>query len=153
MVAERCPYCGTSTRDGLTCEDQFWTGQAHEGADPACYAVHQLSVPAYYLQHNRYSREGWLFTHELLARFVAGLTPQAARAAMAQALASGERTFSITRGPKLAGVEDVAWTRTIADVRLDSAAHYCADVQAWAAAVVNDSAALVAATSAEIPPA
>jgi hypothetical protein len=60
---------------------------------------------------------------------------------------SGQRTWSITRGPKLAGVESIAWTRTIADVRLDTAEHYCADVRAWAESILVDSAALVSAVA------
>jgi hypothetical protein len=97
------------------------------------------------LQHNAYSREGWLFTRALLARFVAGDTPDAARRRSRGALDSGRRTWSVTRGEKLAGVDGIAWTRTIADVRLDTAERYCADVRAWAASVLADSEELARA--------
>jgi hypothetical protein len=66
-------------------------------------------------------------------------------------LDSGKRTFSITRGIKLAGVEQVKWSFTAADVRLDSAEHYCADVRRWAEAVLADSAELVRGAQAEGP--
>jgi hypothetical protein len=40
-------------------------------------------------------------------------------------------------------VEQIVWTRTVADVRADTPEHYCADVRAWAAAVLVDTAALI----------
>jgi hypothetical protein len=47
------------------------------------------------------------------------------------------------KGAKLTQVDDIVWTRTIADVRVDTAEHYCADVHDWAIAVLADTAALV----------
>lgn len=117
-----------------------------EGDDPAYYAVHHLSVPAYYLQHNMYSREGWLAMHKLLGEFVYdGLTPQGARQKYTHEVDSGRRTFSIVRGERLPGVEQIVWGFTIAGVRLDTAEHYCEDVRRWARQVCEDAAALVAA--------
>jgi hypothetical protein len=58
---------------------------------------------------------------------------------------SGQRTWSLTKGAKLAQVGDIVWTRTIADVRIDTTEHYCADVRDWAIAVLADTAALVQA--------
>ncbi len=138
-----CPQCGASYDTDETCEDRFNAGQALELADPASYAVHHLSVPCFWLQHNRYSREGWIRARELLARFLAGLTPEEARRQSRGTVDSGNRNFSFTRGPKLAGVEAITWTRTVADVRLDTAAHYCADVREWAASIVRDSEELM----------
>jgi hypothetical protein len=131
--------------DGEGCRERFDVAQARELEDPAYGAVHHLSVPCYMLQHNAYSREGWLFTRALLARFVAGDTPDTARRRSRGALDSGRRTWSVTRGEKLAGVDGIAWTRTIADVRLDTAERYCADVRAWAASVLADSEELARA--------
>jgi hypothetical protein len=51
--------------------------------------------------------------------------------------------------PKLAGVESIAWTSTIADVRLDTAEHYRADVWVWAAQIVDDSEDLIRAAGGE----
>jgi len=141
----RCPQCGAMYNAGGTCEDRFHAGLARELADPSAYAVHHLFVPCFMLQHNRYSRDGWIMARQLLARFLAGLTPQEARRRSRGAVDSGNRTYSFTRGPKLAGVEAIAWTRTVADVRLDTAAHYCADVRIWAESIVRDSAEMMQA--------
>jgi hypothetical protein len=75
----------------------------------------------------------------MLVRFLNGLTPEAARHDSRKAVDAGNRMYSFTRGPKLVGVESITWTRTIADIRLDTAEHYCADVWAWAEQVVRDS--------------
>mgnify|MGYP006998749610 FL=1 len=110
---------------------------------PAYGAVHHLSVPCYLLQHNVYSQRGWLEVRKLLSRFVYdGWTPAMARRAI-QAQATSRRTWNLTRSPKLPGVEQIAWSFTIADVRLGRAEDYCADVLTWARRVLADSAALI----------
>jgi len=144
-MAYLCPDCGGGVPVDAQCSDRFWEGQAIEGLDPAYYAVHQLSVPAYYLQHNLYSREGWLAVRKLLGEFIfEGLTPQYARQKYRDDFEGGNRKESITKGAKLEEVATVQWTFTISDVCLDTAAHYCADVRIWAERVFNDSAAMVA---------
>jgi hypothetical protein len=40
-------------------------------------------------------------------------------------------------------VETIAWDRTIADARLDTAGHYCADVRLWAERILTDSEDLI----------
>ena len=96
------------------------------------------------LQHNAYSRRGWLATRQLLNRFIyEGLTPVQARRQIRSTMDSGQRTWSLTKGDKLTQVDDIAWTRTIADVRMDTAKHYCADVRDWAIAVLADTEPLV----------
>lgn len=111
---------------------------------PAGYAVHHLSVPSYRLQHNGYSRAGWLQARELLRQFVdEALTPTEARRRNRIRVDSGHRSWSITRGPKLPGVEKIRWTVTVADIRLDTPEHYCGDVRRWAQRVLADSADLV----------
>jgi hypothetical protein len=139
-----CPQCGAPLTPGETCRDRFNLGQAHEMEDPANFAVHHLSVPSYMLQHNVYSREGWLNAREGLRQFVEdGLVPADARRRNRIRLDSGHRSWSVTRGPKLPGVERIHWTFTVADVRLDTPEHYCADVRRWAESVLADSANLV----------
>jgi hypothetical protein len=139
-----CPQCGARLSPALTCRDQFNLGQVLELEQPAAYAVHQLSVPAYMLQHNIYSREGWLHTRALLDQFVHhGLTPQMARRQNRDKVDSGHRNFSFTKGPKLPGVESIAWTVTVADIRLDTPDHYSADVRHWAKSVLADSEPLI----------
>jgi hypothetical protein len=56
---------------------------------------------------------------------------------------SRHRTWSFTKGEKLAGVEGIRWSRTIADVRLDSAEHYCADVLIWGKSILSDNEGLI----------
>lgn len=137
--AEACPQCGATLAPGETCRERFDAAQLIEVSDSAYYAVHHLSVPCYMLQHNIYSRRGWLAVRSLLHEFLyQGLTPQAARKRDAAEMDSGRRTWSITKGAKLPGVENVRWTFTIADVRVDTAEHYCADVRRWAEAVLAD---------------
>jgi hypothetical protein len=106
-----CPECGATHSGDETCEDQFNASQAREFTDPAYFAVHHLSVPCFMLQHNRYSRDGWIATWQLLATFLSGLTPDEVRRQHRQAVDSGNRDFSFTKGPKLAEVETIAWTR------------------------------------------
>lgn len=144
-MSSTCPQCGAVLPDGEECRERFDVAQARELEDPTYGAVHHLSVPSYMLQHNAYSREGWLGARALLAGFVSGDTPSAARRRHRRDVDSGRRTWSVTRGEKLAGVDAITWTRTIADARLDTAEHYCADVHAWAASVIADSEALARA--------
>jgi hypothetical protein len=140
-MASICSQCGAVSSAGETCEERFHRLLVKEFEDPAYGAVHHFMVPCYMLQHNVYSRAGWLESRALLARFVQGLPPDVARKQNRRQVASGQRSWSFTRGEKLAAVDQLAWTRTIADVRLDTAEHYCADVREWAARVVADTEA------------
>ncbi len=139
-----CPRCGAVFPSDETCQDRFNASQLKEIEQPAYYAVHHLSVPCYMLQHNVYSREGWLEVRKLLSKFVNdGWTPAMARRQNRVIADSGHRTWSFTRGAKLPGVEQIVWNYTIADVRLDTAEAYCADVRHWAASILADSEQLV----------
>lgn len=112
--------------------------------DPAYYAVHHLSVPCYMLQHNAYSREGWLEVRTLLSKFVhEGWTPEMARRQIRVNMDSGQRSWSITGGPKLPGVETIVWSFSLANVRLDTAETYCADVRRWAERILADTQQLL----------
>jgi hypothetical protein len=143
-MSSSCPQCGAVFAAGETCQDRFNTSQLKELAEPAYYAVHHLSVPGYMLQHNAYSREGWIEVRALLAKFMhAGWTPAMARRASRVSADSGHRTWRFTRGAKLAGVEDIVWSYTLADVRLDSAEAYTADVGHWAESILADSEQLI----------
>ena len=120
-----CPHCGAVLPAGESCQDRFNLSQIKEMEQPAYYIVHHLSVACYLLQHND------------------ELTPAMARQRYGEKFDSGHRTWSVTRGAKLPGVENIAWTRTIADVRLDTAEGYCADVRRWAESVLADSEPLI----------
>jgi hypothetical protein len=135
-----CSLCGARYDAGDGCQERFNLALAKEIEDPAYGIVHHLTVPAYMLQHNGYSRAGWLYSRALLAEFVnGGRSPAEARHRNRRALDSGNRDWSITRGPKFERFDEITWTRTIADIRFHDADRYCADVRAWATAVLADS--------------
>lgn len=146
-MTQQCPQCGAITVIGETCSDRFDHSQVLELEEPERYRVHHLSVPCYWLQHNIYSRTGWLEVRKLLNRFVyEGLTPQEVLQENKTSLDSGKRSGSFTRGDKLAGVENIHWTFTIADVRLDNPEDYNADVLRWAKHILADSETLIRQT-------
>ncbi|PKO11821.1 MAG: hypothetical protein CVU39_27215 [Chloroflexi bacterium HGW-Chloroflexi-10] len=139
-----CAQCGADLPEETSCIDCFNLSQIAELEKPGYYAVHHLSVPCYMLQHNIYTREGWLQVYRLLHRFVyEGFTPKEALKENKRSADSGNRNFSFTRGPKLPGVEIIQWKFTIADVRLDTVENYCADVLTWAKHILKDAQDLV----------
>jgi hypothetical protein len=102
------------------------------------------------LQHSEYSREGWLGARKLLDQFIQhGLAPTNARKQNRKQVDSGNRKWNITKGAKIPQVDQVKWTRTIADVRLDSAENYCGDVKRWATSILADTESLIRELSAE----
>ncbi|MCK6630388.1 MAG: DUF5946 family protein [Anaerolineae bacterium] len=138
-MAQRCPDCGAEFATGEQCRERFDLCLAKELENPTTYGlVHHLTVICYMLQHQGYSRQGWLEARELLVKFMRqGQTPAEIRRQNHQRLDSGRRTWSVTRGEKFSPA-GVSWTRTIADVRLDNAEVYQADVTLWARAVLAD---------------
>ena len=139
-----CPQCGAVFTSDETCQDRFNVSQVKEFEQPAYGAVHNLSVPCYMLQHNAYSRDGWLEARKLLAKFVRdGWTSAMARRQGRVDADSGHRAWSFTKGAKLPGVKKIAWSCTLADVRLDNAEAYCADVGRWAESILADSEQLI----------
>jgi hypothetical protein len=140
-MREHCDQCGADWPEGESCDGYFGLCLAEEQGQPDLYAVHHLIVPAFMLQHNRYSRTGWLEAHRLLGQMLEGLTWAEARQQITRD--QREQKISLIKGPKLDGVDAITWSETIAAVRLDSAEHYCADVRRWAASVWADSAPLV----------
>ncbi|MCC6179396.1 MAG: hypothetical protein IT305_29155 [Chloroflexi bacterium] len=152
-MTRTCAQCGAALPDDTTCQALFDRCLAREFEDPAYGAVHHLTVPAYLLQHNGYSRSGWLEARRLLDGFVqGGLTPSEARRQSARAVARRKQSASSANGgraqgsrssPKLDRADRVQWTANIGDVRLEHADVYCDDVRRWAARVVADASALV----------
>jgi hypothetical protein len=134
-----CPLCGAEFPAGEQCRERFDQCLAKEFENPTTYgAVHHLTVASYMLQHNAYSRQGWLGTRELLVQFIReGKTPTQVRAQNRRKLDSQHRKWSITKGEKIS-TEGWVWTRTIAGVRLDTPERYCADVELWAKSVLAD---------------
>jgi hypothetical protein len=143
-MAYICPKCGANFISNETCQDRFNAIQLIELERPEYYAVHNLSVPCYMLQHNVYSQRGWLAVRELLFQFVYNdLAPELASKQHRIKYDSGHRKWSFTKGPKLPGVEKIEWSFTIADVRLDTAEIYCKDILHWAKSILVDSKQLI----------
>jgi hypothetical protein len=138
--AYNCSKCGASFAPHEQCRDLFDLCLAKEFQDPEAFgAVHHLTVLCYMMQHNEYSSASWLGARKMLAQFIRqGVNPSTMRQQMRDQMDSGKRKQSITRGPKLVAVGSVKWTRTIANVRLDDAQTYCADVRQWAESVLQD---------------
>lgn len=144
-MTNKCPECGAELPPGELCEDRFNLCLAHEYENPVSYGqVHHLMVACYMLQHNRYSREGWLGARQIVFQSLKqGATPAELRKRNRQRVDSGHRKWSVTRGERIPGFERIAWTRTIADVRMDNPETYCADVKLWATSVLADTESLV----------
>jgi hypothetical protein len=144
-MSTTCQQCGAQWPDSTSCREHFEECLAYEYEHPATFgAVHHLMVACYMLQHNQYSRAGWIEARRLLERFLKHeVTPQEIRAENRARLDSGQRDWSITQGPRLAEFNSITWARTFAEVRLESPEIYCADVERWAAGVVADTRELI----------
>lgn len=98
-----------------------------------------LTVPAYYLQHpSRLSRRGWEEMRNTLSSFlVDGISVGQMRRQAKIPLDSGRRDFSFRKGErmKLAGI---VWSSTIANIRLENAEAYRADIHRRVRSVLDD---------------
>jgi hypothetical protein len=126
-----CPECGAPDS---ACATRFDECLVLEFSDADYGAVHHLTVATYMLQHSsKLTREGWLHERELLREFLIENKPPAfIRKQNKDKVDSGKRDFKIKSktGQRIIGKS--TWTKTILDVRTDSAKTYCADVTAWA---------------------
>ena len=139
-MPDPCPQCGAIYPSGETCQEHFEACLALEYEHPQAYgSVHMLTVACYMLQHNLYSRRGWLETRQMVAQTIRlGTTSAEIRNEYQRKLDSGQRKWSVNKGEKLAEFDAIRWARTIADLRLDSPARYVADVKRWAECVLED---------------
>src|SRR5512143_2086082 len=98
-----CPQCGATCPAGETCQQRFEACLALEYENPGTYgAVHLLTVACYRLQHNLYSRQGWLEARRLVAQNLhLGSSPVEIRKHNQSKLDSGQRKWSVTKGEKL----------------------------------------------------
>lgn len=135
-----CPQCGAELPPDQTCRALFERCLVKDYEQPATYgAVHHLVVACYMLQHNEYSRRAWLGARQLVAQVIReGASPARLLQKMQPHLNSNTRTWKIVGEPKIAEVEAIVWTRTIADMRLDSAESYVADAHGWANSILAD---------------
>jgi hypothetical protein len=139
-MMQKCTQCGAELRSTETCQQRFDLCMALEFENPTAFeTVHHLAVACYMLQHNAYSRNAWLEARSMIVKFMQeGITPAEMRERYQARFDSRHRKWSITKGVKLCGFDEVIWTRSIVDIRLDNPEVYCADVKLWAASVLTD---------------
>ncbi len=132
-----CPECGAP--DTL-CQTRFDEFLVLEFTDAGYGAVHHLTVAAYMLQHSsNMTREGWLHERELLREFlIEKKSPEFIRKQNKDLVDSGKRTFKFKSKDGKPVINKSTWTKTILDVRTENAEVYCADVTAWARAVLDE---------------
>jgi hypothetical protein len=136
-----CPECGAP--DTL-CKTRFGEFLVLEFTDAGYGAVHHLTVVAYMLQHSsKLTREGWLHMRGLLHEFLGENKPPAfIRKQSRDLVDSSKRKFKIASKDGLPVIQKSTWTKTILDVRMENAEVYCADITAWARAVLEDATAI-----------
>ena len=132
-----CPEC--SAVDNL-CRSRFDEFLALEFSDMGYGEVHNLTVATYMLQHSsKLSLEGWLYERDLLREFIVEKkSPSLVRQQVKDSVDSGKRTFKFKSKDGKPVISKTSWTKTILDVRTENAEVYCADVNSWATAVLED---------------
>ena len=137
-----CPECGAT--DDL-CKSRFDEFLALEFSDMGYGAVHNLTVAAYMIQHSsKMSLEGWLYERDLLREFIVEKkSPSLIRQQVKDSVDSGKRTFKFKSKDGKPVINKSTWTKTILDVRTENAEVYCADVSAWARAVLEEAREIV----------
>jgi hypothetical protein len=132
-----CPECGAA--DNL-CQARFDEFLVLEFTDPGYGTVHHLTVATYILQHSsKMTREGWLHERELLREFlVEKKPPEFIRKQNKDLVDSGKRTFKFKSKDGRPVTDKTTWTKTILNVRTESAGVYCEDVTNWAKSVLEE---------------
>lgn len=111
--------------------------------DPEYGAVHHLTVPAYMLQHpSLLSRMGWQAIYKQLTQFLSAenITPAQARARNRKAVDNKNRSWSFTKGERLAFPVGFTWSQNILMVDDATPAQYRKDIATWARLVLEDAA-------------
>ena len=137
-----CLECGAP--DTL-CKTRFDEFLVLEFSDMGYGAVHNLTVATYMLQHSsKLSKEGWLYERNLLREFIVEKkSPSLIRQQVRDSVDSGKRTFKFKSKDGKPVIHKSTWTKTILNVRTENAEEYCADVTAWARAVLEDAEKIV----------
>lgn len=141
----KCSKCGTMLRSDEKCRERFELCLRKDYEHPSSYGtVHHLIVASYMLQHNEYSREGWLEARNLLVQAIRqGISPSILRQQNHQKFDSYHRQWNFTKGEKIAAIDKIEWSRTIADVRLDTPEMYCTDAKNWAKSILTDTESIL----------
>jgi hypothetical protein len=83
--------------------------------------------------------EGWKYERDLLREFlVEKKTPAMIRKQIKDTVDSGKRTFKFKSKTGVPVIEKATWTKTILDVRAESAGIYCEDIEVWARSVMEE---------------
>ena len=92
------------------------------------------------IQHSsKLTCEGWLYERKFLREFLIENKPPAfIRQDTEELVDSGKRTFKIESRDGKPIINKTAWTKTILDIRMENAKHYCEDVTAWARSMLED---------------
>ena len=124
----------------MLCQARFDEFLALEFSDMGYGAVHNLTVATYMIQHSsKMSREGWMYERDLLREFIVEKkSPSLIRQQVKDSVDSGKRTFKFKSKDGKPVISKSTWTKTILDVRSENVEVYCADVAAWAQAVLED---------------
>lgn len=132
-----CPECGAPE---TLCTTRFDELLVLEFTDAGYGAVHHLTVAAYMLQHSsKLTREGWLHMRELLREFLIEKKPPTfIRKQNKDLVDSGKRKFKFTSKDGQPVIHKTTWTKTILDIRTETAEVYCADVTVWTRSVLVD---------------
>jgi hypothetical protein len=140
----RCKQCGGIFTLNETCKDRFNITQAKEFENNGYFTVHHLSVLCYMLQHNNYSKKGWLFAREVLVHFIYNnLTPDQIRKQNHHILDSRNRKWNLNSTQKLTEVEGIKWSFTLGNVRHNVAEEYCEDIKHWAKNILEDTKEII----------
>jgi hypothetical protein len=137
-----CPECGAADR---LCQTRFDEFLILEFTDAGYGAVHHLTVATFMVQHSsRMTREGWLYERDLLRQFLVEKKPPALiRKQIKDRVDSGKRTFKFKSRDGVPVIDKTTWRRTILDVRAEDAEVYCADINAWARATLEEAEAII----------
>ena len=136
-----CPQCGAEYQTHENCQERFNLCLALEFENQAAWRVHHLTVPCYMVQHNQYSRHAWLEALKLINQSLQHpLTPASAGKTKFE---QSVRNWKITSDPQIAKFNTMAWSRTIAGIRMDDPETYCADIQLWAKSILQDTAPIL----------
>jgi hypothetical protein len=138
----RCPECGATWTDDVTCETYFHEMLFWEQADLEHLGmVHHLMVLSFHMQHpSRYSSEALAWGKTALADFLErGVTPQQVRLRDRASLDSGARKHKIKGTPESHGAyaHPVAWTMSAGDVVAGGTESYVENVRAWAQSIYD----------------
>lgn len=134
----QCAECGSIWREGESCTDHFQQMLYWEFERPEIGIVHHYMVLCYHMQHpSLYSPETLAGSKQMLADFLAGVTPQQMRQQIGDRVDSGKRKFKITGTPDSHGAyaHPVQWTMMAADVVARGIDAYIDSVNEWARSV------------------